>query len=114
MRSTGFALTIVALLPVGVALSSPASSQAYSSCEPPRGPGDNLVHSSNLRATGVGCGTARRVVLASTEGSSGRFSEGTPFSVAGERWRCYASPFPGSHQRCTASPRKVVSIIWGD
>jgi len=93
---------------------SPALSRAATSCRPPRGPGDNLVHSSNLKAKGVSCRVARRVVLASTKGPRGRFSEGTPFRVANQRWHCYASPFPSSHQRCTSSTRAVVSIVWAD
>lgn len=99
---------------LAVCLLAPAGSSAATRCAPPRGPGDNLVHSEDLRAAGVGCGLARRVVLASTAGQSGRFSEGTPFNVGGYTWRCYASPFPGSHQRCTARYGKVVSIIWTD
>jgi hypothetical protein len=96
------------------ALASPPGSSAATSCRPPRGPGDDLVHSEKLRAGGVGCDVARQVVLASTNGAGGRFSEGAGFTVAGERWRCYASPFPGSHQRCTSSSDAVVSIIWID
>lgn len=104
--------TIVACSTFLVAILSPESSTAATSCGPPRGPGDNLVHSEKLRAEGVGCDVARRVVLASTKGS-GHFSEGAPFVVAGRSWRCYASPLPGSHQRCT-SPGAVVSIVWID
>jgi hypothetical protein len=113
MRLARQLLLLAALLALGAGLWMPANSEAYSSCSPPRGPGDNLVHSSNLRASGVDCATARRVVLASTKGS-GHFSEGVPFDVGGYKWRCYASPYPNSHQRCTAYPGKVVSIIWGD
>lgn len=108
-------LAVILLTVIGlVFFSSPARSRAATSCRPPRGPGDNLVHSRDLKARGVRCRVARRVVLASTKGPGGRFSEGTPFVVAHQRWRCYASPFPNSHQRCTSSARAVVSIVWGD
>ncbi len=114
-RTCGWSLPITFLAAIClVFLPSPASSHAAASCRPPRGPGDNLVHSSDLRARGVACRVARRVVLASTKGPRGRFSEGTPFTVARQRWRCHASPSPGSHQRCTSSARAVVTIVWGD
>ena len=114
---TGRWATVFSAIAFGVsltALASPPGSSAATSCTPPRGPGDDLVHSERLRATGVGCDVARQVVLASTKGSGGRFSEGAIFTVRGERWRCYASRFPRSHQRCTSSSGAVVSIIWLD
>lgn len=111
----GLRLAVIVLTAIGlVFFSFPADSRAAAPCRPPRGPGDNLVHSRNLKAKGVNCRVARRVVLASTKGPGSRFSEGTPFTVAHQRWRCYASPFPSSHQRCMSSARAVVTIVWGD
>jgi hypothetical protein len=111
-RLGGWTIAVIVATSI-VTLALPASSQAAASCAPPRGPGDKIAHSKSLRARGVGCRTARQVVLASTKGSR-RFSEGAPFEVAGYTWRCYASPFPDSHQRCTAPSGKAVAIIWTD
>lgn len=111
-------LLFVATVSLGICAFLPGESQgslqSTHGCRPPRGPGDNLVHSSDLRARGVDCATAREVVLASTKGPPARFSEGAPFDAAGFRWRCTATPFPSAHQRCTADPDKLVSIVWGD
>lgn len=71
MTRKAILLAPLALLIV-VAFSSSASATA--SCRPPRGPGDNLVHSYNLRATNTSCGVARRVVLASPGRGCGMFS----------------------------------------
>ena len=106
-------LTLAVLSLALIQLSAPPTSQASKACRPPKGPGDNLVHSFNLRASGVGCKLARQVVLASTKGS-GHYSEAVPFNVGGYKWRCHATAFPESHQSCNASPHKRVTIIWGD
>jgi hypothetical protein len=105
MKALLLALTLISAL---IVLALAPSAQASVSCRPPRGPGDNLVHSSNLRATGVSCAVARQVVLASTR------RPGQYFYVAGYRWSCVSTAFPGSHEHCRSGHGKTVSIIWGD
>jgi hypothetical protein len=82
--------------------------RANQSCSPPRGPGDNLVHSTNLRAKRTSCRIARRVVLVSTAHPD------QGFSVSGHEWTCRSTPFPDSHERCSSDHHRLVTIIWID
>lgn len=81
-------------------------------CAPPRGPGDNLVHSANLRVKGMTCSQGRVVALRCTANTYGH--SGT-CAAAGYVWRCtsYKQGALGSHQRCVAGPR-IMSIDWLD
>jgi len=83
------------------------------SCAPPRGPGDNLVHSSGLRVANLSCSVGRAVALACI-----RFTEGHAgvCAAAGYRWRCTstkANAGPESVQRCVSGSRSM-RILWLD
>jgi hypothetical protein len=68
----------------------PSASSAATACKPPRGPGDNLLHSTHLRAYPVSCHIARVVVLRLTRHRA--WLEGLEgFYVAGRRW-VFAGP----------------------
>jgi hypothetical protein len=81
-------------------------------CAPPRGPGDTLVHSRDLRVVNITCSVGRAIALACT-----RFTYGHSgiCSAAGYSWRCTSSKPPGSEseQRCVAG-RRAMSILWLD
>src|SRR5689334_620411 len=104
-------LLVVALALAGFAVPVSAfHASAARACAPPRGPGDNFVHSSGLRVKGVSCATGRRVVL-----SCARFTYGRSGSCAAahRKWYCTSTRPPGSEsrQRCV-SGSKVIRILW--
>ena len=83
-----------------------------SSCQPPRGPGDTAVHSTNLIAHDISCVTARTVALACARYTYGR--SGT-CSAAGTLWACGSTREGGarSAQRCVAG-RRSMTVVWTD
>ena len=75
-RTLLFLVLVLLLVPVAARASVLTSARA---CAPPRGPGDNAVHSRNLRVRGISCRVGRKVALACvrfTYGHSGRCSAG--------------------------------------
>jgi hypothetical protein len=98
--------------PATFAKASPLGGEAWKSCRPPLGPGDNRVHSSNLRALNISCPVARKVAL-----SCARFTYGKSGTcqAAGFRWACSSrrSGPAGSTQRCVSGLR-AMTIEWGD
>jgi hypothetical protein len=112
-RATTTAAALVALAAIA-ALATTASLAAATACKPPRGPGDNLVHSTHLRAYRVSCHIARVVVLRSTRHRA--WFEGTEgFYVAGRRWVCHSTALDpvGFREHCRSGYRRV-SIRWLD
>jgi hypothetical protein len=91
----------------------PATSAASVRCAPPRGPGDNLVHSGDVRARNVNCRRAGRVIIGCARFSFG--ASGTCRAV-GYRWLCTSRrPTTGtiSPEKCVAGGR-TVSWVWLD
>jgi len=107
---------LIAAVVAGLAVAgSPAwasGAQAHS-CAPPRGPGDNLVHSGHVRATRVSCPAARKLMI-----RCDRFSYGHSGSCAAlhRSWHCTsrASGGLGSTEKCTSRGGRIVSWIWLD
>jgi hypothetical protein len=81
-------------------------------CAPPRGPGDNAVHSTNLRVTNITCAAGRAVALACRRFTYGRSGS---CAAAGSQWRCTSTSPPGSEsaERCLGG-RKSMRIRWLD
>jgi hypothetical protein len=110
MRRTVVSLVLIATA-VGVT-SMGASSALAKACAPPRGPGDNQVHSHGLRTHHLRCSRGRRVALSCTRFTFGHAGH---CSAIGRRWYCTSrreGPL-GSYQRC-ASGRSTMSIHWDD
>jgi hypothetical protein len=104
---------ISTLVSVAALAALPATSMASTAgCAPPRGPGDPLVHSANVRATNIDCHHARLVMLDCARFSYGH--QGTCRAVS-YRWYCRSHSLGGlsSTERCVAG-RKAVSWIWLD
>lgn len=95
---------------IGVAT---ASGRTVGSCAPPRGPGDNLVHSGQVRVRHVSCPAARRLILACDRFSYGHSGH---CRAIGHRWYCTshrAGPL-GSSEACSAPGGRRVSWVWLD
>jgi hypothetical protein len=105
-----FSLAVVAV--IGAYAPAPAKSAAARACAPPRGPGDNLVHSKNLHVKNITCKVGRTVALACTRFTYGH--AGT-CAAAGRRWHCTSTKPAGSEsfQQCKVG-RREMSILWLD
>jgi hypothetical protein len=57
------AVALAAVMSHPARASSSVAAKPSQACSPPRGPGDNQVHSTNVRAHGISCAEARSVML---------------------------------------------------
>jgi hypothetical protein len=109
------ALALVLVVGLAVAWGTTATAGATSAaqrCASPRGPGDQAIHSTDLRVTSITCAVGRKVALTCHRFSYGH--SGT-CSAAGYRWRCTSTKPPGSKsaEKCLSS-RRSMSITWTD
>jgi hypothetical protein len=109
------ALALVVVVGLAVAWGTTATAGATSAaqrCASPRGPGDQAIHSTDLRVTSITCAVGRKVALTCHRFSYGH--SGT-CSAAGYRWRCTSTKPPGSKsaEKCLSS-RRSMSITWTD
>ena len=81
-------------------------------CAPPRGPGDQAVHSAALRVHGITCAAGRRLALACTRFTYGRSG---PCTAIGERWSCVSTK-PRSLESAQVCEwgRRSMHILWTD
>jgi hypothetical protein len=113
--AVGLALSVLVFVNPAVAGTSASlvpESTVLGRCAPPRGPGDNGVHSTSLRVENISCSIGRAVALACT-----RFTYGHSgiCRSTGYRWHCTSTHPPNmtSAQRCVAGTR-LMSIVWTD
>src|SRR4051812_30863399 len=76
----------VPVLASALALASASAEASFPArhCSPPRGPGDNLVHSANLQVRGVSCSQGRAVAL-----SCNKYFTARHCTALGYRWWCF-------------------------
>ena len=104
-RTTTRAALATAMLAVPALV--PATSAASARCAPPRGPGDHLVHSGDVRARNIDCRRARLVIIGCAPFSFGH--SGTCRAV-GYRWFCTSRrPSTGTMSPSRASPAEGPS-----
>jgi hypothetical protein len=106
------AITGVLAGSTGQASASTGQARSATYCAPPHGPGDNLIHSANLRVKGINCAQGRAVALRCDGFSYGHYGH---CNAVGIRWYCtsYAREGTSSHERCSAGFR-IMAIDWLD
>ncbi len=105
-------LSAIAVVEATPAVATPRAAAA-AKCAPPRGPGDNLIHSANVRTRHVGCAAARKVMLRCDRFSYGHSGH---CRAVGRRWYCTSRSLGPleSNEKCTASGRRSISWVWLD
>jgi hypothetical protein len=102
----------VFMLDAGDVGARPVASSA-STCRPPRGPFDHVVHTGGVHVQRVTCTKAREVILTCYRFSYG--ASGT-CSAADRRWHCTSRKIGGSEstERCIAAGDRRVRWVWLD
>ena len=109
IRKLALALVSIGALTVAGSIGGVAQAKTVR-CSPPRGPGDDLVHSGHIRANNVTCQTTRKVMLACD-----RFSYGHSGNcrAVGFRWRCTSKPIGGLAHKHTHTETCTHTLTGG-